>query len=309
MTPTEFHKIYDSLNQYGKSALNSITDENSDYQKHSHDHIYKHFYINAHDIGEIYHYTSIGALKNIVKTKLFYVGYIHSMNDPLEVRYTYRVAIKYLQQLGATKDEIKIFINDYQNINYDSYVWSFSPNRNSQALANYGDVALGFDSQKIQKKLSDQYTCPNFKRMEEGYGYVFPLKVEYDQNVHQEFIQPIIQEWLNSYRGLNGIWNSVARDIQNKCLSSLFLLSLCFKRQILWQEEEIRYVIVKPKSNHFDASALVSDRPISLAKINPNILREVILSRNSESRKQEVKDILNDNGFAKTKVKITDLPY
>ncbi|TPR24683.1 hypothetical protein DY120_05235 [Apilactobacillus micheneri] len=309
MTPAEFHKIYDSLNQYGKSALNSITDEQSDYRTHSHDIIYKRFYINAHDIGEIYHYTSISALKNIVQTKLFYVGYIHSMNDPLEVRYTYRVAIEYLKQLDATKAEIDAFINDYQHNNFDSYVWSFSPNRNSQALGNYGDVALGFDSQKIQQKLSAQYTSPDFQHMGEGYGYVFPLKVEYNQKTHKAFIMPIIKEWLDAYRGLRGVWNSVAIDIRKRCLSSLFLLSLCFKRQILWQEEEIRYVIVKPKSNHFDASALVSDRPISLAQINPNILREVVLSRNSEGRKQEVKDILTDNGFSKTKVKITDLPY
>ncbi|WP_105956414.1 hypothetical protein [Apilactobacillus quenuiae] len=309
MTPTEFHKIYDSLNQYGKSALNSITDEKSDYRTHSHDIIYKRFYINAHDIGEIYHYTSIGALKNIVKTKLFYVGYIHSMNDPLEVRYTYRVAIEYLKQLNATKNEIVAFVNDYQHNNFDSYVWSFSPNRNSQALGNYGDVALGFDSQKIQQKLSDQYTSPDFKHMGEGYGYVFPLKVEYNRKTHKEFIMPIIKEWLDAYRGLRGVWNSVAIDIRKKCLSSLFLLSLCFKRQILWQEEELRYVIVKPKRDNVDSSTLISNRPISLARINPNILREVVLSRQSEYRKKEVKDVLNENGFSKTKVKITDLPY
>lgn len=30
----------------------------------------------------------------------------------------------------------------------DVYVWSFSENDYSQALSNYGDIALGFDSQE-----------------------------------------------------------------------------------------------------------------------------------------------------------------
>ena len=35
----------------------------------------------------------------------------------------------------------------------DVYVWSFSENDYSQALSNYGDIALGFDSQGIMEQL------------------------------------------------------------------------------------------------------------------------------------------------------------
>ena len=40
----------------------------------------------------------------------------------------------------------------------DVYVWSFSENDYSQALSNYGDIALGFDSQGIMEQLTSYYS-------------------------------------------------------------------------------------------------------------------------------------------------------
>ena len=80
----------------------------------------------------------------------------------------------------------------------DVYVWSFSENDYSQALSNYGDIALGFDSQGIMEQLASYYSKGK-KTLDEytvGNAYVFPVKVEYDYEVQSKYIKALAHAWL-----------------------------------------------------------------------------------------------------------------
>ena len=79
------------------------------------------------------------------------------MNDNKEIKYVYEL-MKKLKLLGAPNDIILKLEELNTILPDDVYVWSFSENDYSQALSNYGDVALGFDSQEIMEHLASYYS-------------------------------------------------------------------------------------------------------------------------------------------------------
>lgn len=64
------------------------------------------------------------------------MGSAYHMNDPLEIKYTYDVSQKILYEMGASQDEKMAFNQDTKSTIFDSYTWSFSANKNNQALNN-----------------------------------------------------------------------------------------------------------------------------------------------------------------------------
>ena len=80
------------------------------------------------------------------------------MNDDKEIKYVYELMKKELKLLEAPNDIILKLEELNTILPDDVYVWSFSENDYSQALSNYGDIALGFDSQGIMEQLASYYS-------------------------------------------------------------------------------------------------------------------------------------------------------
>lgn len=294
-------------------ALRDWVNNDSDFQQHSKQYIIaKRFYADPNENKRIYHYTKMDRLDSILKAKRFYIGSIKDMNDPMEISYTYNLAKKVLKSLGATTSEIDVFNQDRKVTFFDTYIWCFSYSDYNQALQNYGDIALGFDTQQIQESLANQYTKPKFENMQIGDGYVFPLKVEYDLDVQKEYITSIMVEWLRAYRGLRYTETlPIANAIRLQCLKALFLLSLCFKRY-KYHQEEIRFVIEKiTQDSKLQNDTVFNGYPKSVAYIKQNMLKEIVVTHKDDADKNidALKQILNRNDFAKVKVRLTDLDY
>lgn len=105
----------------------------------------------------------------------FLIGSIHYMNDDKEIKYVYELMKKELKLLEAPNDIILKLEELNTILPDDVYVWSFSENDYSQALSNYGDIALGFDSQGIMEQLASYYSKGK-KTLDEytvGNAYVF----------------------------------------------------------------------------------------------------------------------------------------
>ncbi|WP_239747283.1 hypothetical protein [Mammaliicoccus sp. M-M46] len=119
------------------------------------------------------------------------------MNYNKEIKYVYELMKKELKLLGAPNDIILKLEELTTILPDDVYVWSFSENDYSQALSNYGDVALGFDSQEIMEHLASYYSKGKKKTFDEYTvdTYVFPVKVEYDYEVQSKYIGILALAW------------------------------------------------------------------------------------------------------------------
>lgn len=310
----DLYTILKHLNSNGQLALLQYLNEQSDFQKHSNPYlIAKKFYADPNINKNIYHYTSIDSLKNILLKRQFFVGSINDMNDPMEIKYTYSLALRELKKLGASAEEINTFKDDSKVPIFDTYIWSFTYNDHSQALQNYGEIALEFNTQKVQEVLANRYTNPEFENMQSGNGYVFSINVEYDLKTQEDYIMPVIIEWLRAYRGLR--FNEtidLAKEIRMQCLQALFLFSICFKREKYEQEQEIRFVIARlTHDNDFQNDLSFNGSPKSIADISPDMLNGIVVThKNHADRKIDyLRHLLDKQGFNKTKVRLTSLDY
>ncbi|MBM6812972.1 hypothetical protein [Limosilactobacillus reuteri] len=301
-------------NPNGFAAIEEFQNKNSDFQQHANKYnIARRFYADPSDNKRVYHYTKLDNLNEILSSGMFYMGSINDMNDPMEVKYTYELAVKVLKSIGAENHEISVFQKDYRVDFFDTYLWSFSYSDYNQALQNYGDIALGFDTQQIQTALANRYTKPYFQNMQVGNAYVFSLKVEYNLDIQKNYITSVMSEWLRAYRGLRYPKTlPIANAIRLECLQALFLFSLCFKRYKYHQEEEIRFVLEKlTKDNKSQSDLLFNGYPKSIAKITSNMLKEIVVTHTNGADKKlkMIRAILDKNGFKKTGVRMTDLDY
>lgn len=296
------------------ASLNEWINKTSDFQQHSEEHIIaKRFYADPNENRRIYHYIKMDNLDSVLKSSSFYLGSINDMNDPMEVKYTYDLAKEILKSLGATASELTVFDQDRKVSFFDTYIWCFSYSDYNQALQNYGDIALGFDTQQIQNSLASKYTKPNFENMQISDGYVFSLKVEYNLDIQKEYITSVMLEWLRAYRGLRYTDTlPIANEIRLQCLKALFLFSLCFKRYKYHQEEEIRFVVIKlTKNNQLQNDFIFRGHPKAIANITSNMLKEIVVTHKNgaDERVNTLKQILKQNGFEKVKIRLTDLDY
>ncbi len=310
--PEAIRKMIDNLDEDGKTALNDFYDENSDFNRHAKPDLIAHrFYPDEKGVTDLYHYTTVDSLKKIVFSKTFYFGSIHSMNDKKEVDYTYELGKKELENLGANSTEINEFFASRKKLPWDQYIWSFSANKNSMALQNYGEIALSFNRQKIQENLSKRFSigANSFSDFDVGNGFVFPLKVEYNKENQLEYINPVAREWLYAYRNLNKDPYDML-EIMKHSMGALFLFSLCFKNPCLYQEEEIRFVVLKINDNNdINPEKVINNRPFISCDFNPELLRSIVLSHKAYTRENSIRKILDQSGFSTTKIEHTQLPY
>lgn len=316
----EMVNMVNSLPETGKEALNNYFDPESAFQKHSQDgHIVYQFAINTErgQYDDLYHYTTVDSLKKILESKKWLIKQKDFMNDPKEFSYTVDLGLDILRKLGATNDERNIFTQSIGISPFgDTYIWSFSCNRNSQTLfGNYSGskdgVALRFSVHDIQVALATHFshgkTDPN--KLTYGDAYVAPLKVVYDKNIQLEYMEPVIKEWLLAVRNL-------AQDpddmnvIVIQCLSAIGLFGLCFKNPLLRQEEEIRFVIInKNKDNQRHPELQSNGVPFVQCEISDILIKEAVLQTGNKVSTNVLKNIVTNLGFSGIKISKSDLPY
>lgn len=305
-------RIVQTMNKDGMQLLNDYYDENSNfYQRAQHELIANKFYADPSKIKNLYHYTTYETFEKILSSSTFLIGSIHYMNDDKEVKYVYELMKKELKSLGAPND----IIHKIEELNTilpdDVYVWSFSEKDYSQALSNYGDIALGFDSQEIMEHLASYYSKGK-KTLDEytvGNAYVFPLRVEYSHEVQSEYIRTLAQAWLIAHDNLKYDPDDM-EEIIGSVVQALHFFSLLFKNPHLRQEEEIRYIIFNiNEDNLLKPELYMNSKPFTTCKFTYEILNEIIINPNSEKNIKEVKSILIRKGFTKTSVNMSKLPY
>ena len=305
--------IIGNLTDEGKLALNDFYDEKSDFYQHAQPILITNkFHCDPNIFPNLYHYTSIDVLKKIISKKIIYLGSIHSMNDQKDGLYAFELGVIELESLGASKEEIQEFNLLNKNIPRNNYIWSFSANNHSQSLQHYGEIALSFNSQDIQYFLNEHFSkgANTFSEFSRGNGFSFPLKVEYDITTQLEYIKPVVKEWLYDYRNLN-VDSSDMLEIMQCSAQAMFLFSLCFKNPDLYQEEEIRFVVVKinGEENDIEPEIIFIGRPVVSLEFTPSLIKSVILSHKVFEQKNDIRNILNQNNFTDTKIEKTRLPY
>lgn len=310
--PESVKRTVQSMSKEGRQLLNDYYDLNSNfYQRVQPELIANEFYANPKKIKNLYHYTTYEAFEKILSSSTFLIGSIHYMNDDKEIKYVYELMKKELKLLGAP-DYIILKLEELNTIlSYDVYVWSFSENDYSQALSNYGDVALGFDSQEIMEHLASYYSKgkKTFDEYTIGNAYVFPLKVEYDYEVQSKYIKTLAHAWVVAHDNLKYDPDDM-KEIMVSVALALDFFSLFFKRKYLRQEEEIRYIIFKiNEDNILNPEMYINNKPFTSCKITNEMLKEVVINPKSGKKVDEVTDILGKNDFSNTLVNLSKLPY
>lgn len=269
------------------------------------------FVFNTEKHQKIYHYLSHETLVPILKGQFFYVGNQQEMNDSLEGKYSWNLASNLLNDKDNSPQVRELFEEIKNRHPFDSYIWSFTLNENNMALQNCGDIAIVMNPQKTLESLADKYTNPEFKNMNTGNAFVFPLRVNYDRQTQLEYLSNTLDIWLESIRLRN------YGDYQDASLA-MYLYSLVFKHPKYHQEEEIRYIINKipdAKGNGYDIK--VSGKKKLEVPFLPSLCDEVIVNHRADKIKNEnidtiqakVDNTLNKFGFTNTIVKKTDLEY
>ena len=277
--PKEIKEMLESLPEEGQQALVAMYDENSDLKKYgSPDNIAKDFLVD--DAAVLCHYTEFGNLSSILENKKFWIKSKSYMNDPKEFLYTYELGEKLLRNLGATEDEICEFSKVTKQVNFDVYIWSFSENVNSQALwGNYGNkkgIAIKMNQKNIMRNLASHFAKgkSSLRKYKEGNGYVFPVKVLYNIAEQKERLSAILLQYLNAVRSFK--FDPVdMNQIILECLSVLTLYALILKNPLLYQEEEVRFII----NNINNGTGLVIKQQISGNDFLRSVGREGIDTR------------------------------
>lgn len=310
--PEDVKRIVQSMNKDGMQLLNDYYDVNSKFYQHAQPElIVNEFYANPKKIKNLYHYTTYEAFEKILSSSTFLIGSIHYMNDDKEIKYVYELMKKELKLLGAPDyivrklEELNTILPD------DIYVWSFSENDYSQALSNYGDIALGFDNQEIMECLAKYYSKGK-KTLDEytvGNAYVFPLKVEYDYEVQSKYITTLAHAWYVAHDNFEKDPYDMD-EIIKRIVQALHFFSLFFKNPILRQEEEIRYIIFNINDdNLLNPELYMNNKPFTTCKFTYEMLKDVIINPKSQKNLNEVRTLLNRKGFNTTSVNMSKLPY
>ena len=215
--------------------------------------------------------------------------------------------------MNATEDEIHEFQCQFifTIIHFDAYIWSFTDNDSSLAMQRYGDVNIEFDNQRLQEKLADQFTPLNFANgwMKEGDAFVFPLVVNYDRDYQLKYLQPIVRVILSSIQNMK-IDPYDMNQLLNESMKSLYILSLCFKRSEIKEEKEIRFVILRIiRNGETQEDIEFNGKPMIKVTIHQDDIPAIDISHVWDGKGQQMLELLHKNGFNKTQVRKTRLPY
>jgi len=309
--PKKTRDMINRLSLEGKRALNSMYDEDSDFFKHAQPvKLADKFFADPKKYPVLYHYTDFNGLNGILSSKSFRIGSQYYMNDPNENIYVFKLAKEYLVNNNVANDEIDFFKNDYHREQFDPYIWSFTYNDHSEALLAYGDFALEFYNQELENNLVIQLNpgIDDFNQMCNGNSYVFPLKVEYNVKIQKEYIKSVMRTYLGAVRNLN-IDPYDMYEVIKDCYAALNFFGLCFKNPILYQEEEIRFVVFRRNDNNtLCPNELVNGRPTVIFPFSLDLIKKIIYSRNIV-KLNSVKKLLKSVDLDTTLLEKTKLPY
>ncbi|WP_235190474.1 MFS transporter [Leuconostoc mesenteroides] len=100
-------------------------------------------------------------------------------------------------------------------------------------------------------------------------------------------------------------------EIMQCSAQAMFLFALCFKNPDLYQEEEIRFVVVKinGKENDIEPEIIFNGKPVVSIEITPSLIKSVILSHEVFEQETNIRNILNQSNFTNTTIEKTRLPY
>lgn len=310
--PPKMMLMLESLDDSAQRLLADHYDENSNYFRRVHPvKVAQKFGAMPDKHPLLYHYTSLNSLEAILRSRSFLIGRYTDMNDKSEKQYTYDLCRSALKEAGATDKELYEFNTDIANPIFDYYLMSLTDNKNSEALSIYGDVAIQFKNQSIQDHLARKITPSYFyKKLNPGDGLVYPLKVLYNKKEQLEYINTIMKAWLIALRNKDRDPYDMSQ-IKDESLKVLELYSQCFKNPLLYQEEEIRYVVIRSLSQeqHIMPDLYFNQKPKIKLDIEPNMINTVIVSHKLENKIDSIQKMVKAYGFNNTEVKLTDLLY
>lgn len=303
------------LNNYGIRALAHFVDPNSDFRRHTNiEKNVRTFGDDAQENVSIYHYTSISALKNILKSGYFRITQANSMNDPDEFKWASQRAITYLRSKNATTDQVASFKKMIDMTPFrDNYIWSFSKNEDSETLFHiYGvldGIALEFGEKDVMTYLAKHNANgkTDFDQFDLGNAYTFPLTVLYDAEKQIEYIKPLVDEWLDVYRGI-GSDTSHLETINRICVQNLFLFDMCFKNPKLSHEEEFRFVSVRKNDGTIQPELKVGNVQYINFRFNPSLIKSITLRPNCSVSKDQFREMFKEYKLNAV-VKNSTLPY
>ena len=312
--PKNIIKMIMNLDDNGKKALDSYYDETSEFFQNAHPMLLaRRFLADPYKYSELYHYTESKALEAIFSSKTFLIGSIMHMNDDKEMRHSFELCIELLKEMNATKAEIDEFKLQwiFTMIHFDAYIWSFTVNDSSMAMERYGNLNIEFNNQTLQEKLANRFTPLNFANgwMKEGEAFVFPLVVNYDRDYQLNYLRPIIRGVLSCIQNMK-IDSYDMRKIIDESLRSLYILSLCFKRPEIFEEREIRFVILRIIENgKTQEDTIFNGKPMIKLPINENDISAIIINHDWDGKEEKIFDILHKSGFSNVEIRKTRLPY
>lgn len=299
----------------GVEAIDNYYDENSDFFVHAMPSVIIPKLSSEIDgTDDLYHYTTTDSLKKIINKKVWLVKQIKFMNDPDEFKYTIRLGVNILMELGASSKEINEFKRTLLKSPFNnSYIWSFTQNRYSQTLfGNYGGnkkgVALKFKVDDILLIIENQFSLHNSNLNDylSGGPYAFPLMVIYDEKKQYEYLKPVVREWLLAYRNIK-IDPYDMNSIIMSCLPAINIFAICFKNPLLRQEEEIRFVIANIDEKKL--GLLIDEISFVKFEINCDSIKEIIIQTGNDVNLEVLKKNMIEEGFNKVKVSYSKLPY
>lgn len=236
------------------------------------------------------------------------------MNDPDEFQWASKLAIAYLKKYGATTEEIKKFKQMIENQPFhDAYIWSFSKNNDSETLFHvYGGnegIALELGEKDVMDMLSshNSHGKNSLDQFALGDAYTFPLNVLYDAQKQKSYIEPLVQEWLDAYRGLRKDPDDTT-EILILCSKNIALFNMVFKNPRLFHEEEFRFVSLRKNDGTVSPELKINGVPYINCEFVPKYIQSVTLSPVCNVSLKEVRAVIKRYKLS-ADVRNSKLPY
>lgn len=307
--------IIDGMTLNGKLALSKYIYIGSDFWK------YACIPNNVVDFGvdtradmKLYHYTTNESFEKILSSKYFRIKSYKYMNDINEFKWASKIAVEYLSSIGANGEEIESFESKVKNPPYEyCYIWSFTQNNDSQNLFNtYGGksgLALEFSLQNLMYKLAilNSHGKNTLDDLSYGDAYVFPMYVEYNKEKQKEYIYHVVHEWLMAYRSFDEA-PSYMDEIMLICEKNMFLFNICFKNPLLYQEEEVRFLIIKIGEEKKLIDIEVDGVDYTKCPIDTDMINTVKIQTGNNINKYDIQQLLLKYHI-NAKIIKSELPY
>lgn len=312
--PLEVQGMIKNLSYSGKRALVDLYNPNSKFHKHGdiNSNVLQ-FGLNTNSNTTLYHYTSVSSLEKILESGYFRIKASGFMNDPDEFKWASTLSKEILSNIGASDEEIDAFnkMIDSQPFK-DAYIWSFTKNSDSQSLfATYGNkdgVALEFSLPMIMKTLAQRNSHGKklLQDFEKGDAYTFPLKVEYNEKIQKSYLEPITLKWLLSLRAFKEDPFDM-KNIMLTCSQNISLFNMAFKNPLLYQEEEIRFIVLYIGESNIPELE-INGIPYTRCELKDNLIRSVKLQKGNKYNKTKIADLLKKTNNH-IQVMDSNLPY